>query len=81
MTIPFNKQLFYFCYNCGYGELGIYDVELSFEQAFEKIKKYSIEAANYWVSSNDTYFEFGDSYMVSEVDFIEEDWVSPYSDV
>jgi hypothetical protein len=74
----FESHTFYYCYDCGYGERGVHENNLSFHKAFEIIKdRAGLDTAENWRNSKDGYFEFcGDYHMVSDKDFLAEHWES-----
>lgn len=72
----FKEGAFYHCYDCGWGERGIHEYAIDFDQARAILVSYSGEdTAKQWEESEETYLEFGvDYYMVHESDFDEELW-------
>lgn len=78
----FTSLLFNYCFSHGYGVRGIYDQNLSFTEAYEIIKDHDgLEMAEKWKNSEDEYFDFrnGDFYILSNKEFVEEDW-EPFDD-
>jgi hypothetical protein len=75
-TVPFKDRAFNFCFNCGWGEKGVHDMDLSYEQAYALlVSRGSKETAERWAENEETYFEFRDDYyMIADCDFEEEDW-------
>jgi hypothetical protein len=76
MTKPFNEQSFYFCYDCGWGEKGVSEYCISFQQACDIILDCSCkECVERFIKEEDGWFEFRvDRYMISEECFKDEDW-------
>lgn len=74
--IAFKDLLFYHCYDCGWGEKGVIDTCLSFEQAYDVIKELSCqEEADEFAVDEDNHFEFAmNRYMVSKRAYVEADW-------
>ena len=73
----FKEMAFHYCFNCGYGECGVHDYFLTFDEAYDIIVRRSCrEDADRWVESEDTHFDFGygDYYMVADFIFDEEHW-------
>lgn len=75
-NIQFKDRLFNLCYNCGWGEQGVQEVNLTHEQAFNLIKTMaSQENAGRWAKEEDTRYEFNIyRYMVADCDFEESEW-------
>ena len=63
---PFDEQTFYHCYDFGYGEKGIVEYCLTFQQAYEIIKDTSFEeTAEQFKKQEDGWFNFSvDRYMI-----------------
>lgn len=76
MSKLFQKQAFYFCYDCGWGEKGVTETCLTFQQAFDIIEEQSgKECAERFAKEEEGWFDFRvDRYMISEECFNEEDW-------
>jgi len=78
MTVPFKQDTFYRCYDEGWGEKGVYDHELSFDQAYQHIVDASgKDVADMWVKYEDPMFEygmFGHTRMVASLWFDPDDW-------
>ena len=72
----FQEQIFHHCYDCGWGEKGVYTSNLTFAQAFDLIaSRTSVENATRFLVEQDGYFPFGISdYMISEECFEEDQW-------
>jgi hypothetical protein len=61
----FKDKLFTRCFDCGWGEKGVHDVNLSFNQMFAEIELYhSLSAANAWAESDDDYFEINNTHTI-----------------
>lgn len=75
-TTDFKNQTFYYCYDCGWGERGVHEYDISFAQAREIIAdRASEETAAKWEADADGYYEFRpDYYMISKAAFVEEHW-------
>ena len=77
MKTNFKDQSFNHCYDCGYGEKGVHDVGLTFEEAYEIISSRSSKyVADEWVKNecNDVEYRF-DTYMIADCEFDMDDWV------
>lgn len=75
-AILFKNRTFNFCFDCGWGEKGVHDVNLSYAEAYTLLTlNSSEETAQRWTKNEDTYFDFKvHSYMVADCDFVESDW-------
>ena len=76
MTTPFKQDTFYRCYDCGWGEKGVHDYEITFDQAYQIIVDRSgKEAADRWAETEEDYFYFGvDQYMLTSGSFDADAW-------
>ena len=72
----FKDLLFFNCYDCGWGEKGVSDSCLTFEEAYSIIKEVSgVECADRFEKEEEDYFDYGiNHYMVSKRHFVEADW-------
>jgi hypothetical protein len=76
MDTPFQEQAFYYCYDCGWGEKGVTDYCISFQQAYDIILDSTCkEVADRFKNEEEGWFDFRvDRYMISEQCFNDEDW-------
>ena len=76
MRVPFKQDTFYHCYDCGWGECGVHDYAITYDQAYQIIADRSgKEAADKWAETEDDYFEFyGERHMVASGSFHPENW-------
>ena len=77
MTIPFKQDVFYRCYDEGWGARGVYDYELSYDEAYQRIVDASgKDWAEQWAKSEDPRFEFAceRQCMVASDEFDPDDW-------
>lgn len=73
----FKDLYFFMCYDCGWGEKGVSETYLTFDQAYEIIKTQAgKDCADEWAITEDEYLVFnGFRYMVAKPAFVEFDWV------
>ena len=73
----FKTRTFHYCFNCGWGECGVHEHFITFQQAYDIIVKRGCkEQADVWETTEDPHFCFGygDYYMVADDWFDAEDW-------
>jgi hypothetical protein len=74
-VMKFKDKTFYYCYDCGYGERGVSERGISYDEAFYLLKG---DAAK-WAAREDGFFKVGvNHYMVASDEYIEEDWEGDY---
>jgi hypothetical protein len=74
--INFKDQLFNRCFDCGWGEKGVHDYGMTYDQVVTYLKSINEETAERFIEAEDGYFEFryGDDYIISENCFDAEQW-------
>jgi hypothetical protein len=72
----FKEKQFYYCFDCGWGERGVHEFAISFQQAYDIIKtRTNEETADAWLTQEDNYYEFrSDYYMLTEDMFDLDQW-------
>ena len=75
-SIPFKDRRFYYCFDCGWGEKGVHEYGISFDEAIEIMrKKCSDGFLVNWASDEDGSVEFSDNYyMLDQYWFVDSDW-------
>jgi hypothetical protein len=69
---------YWICYDIGYGEKGVKEENLSQEQVYNYLKNnYSLKIAELWIKNiSDYYYLTNDDFIINEISFEEEDWIS-----
>ena len=70
---------FFRAYDCGYGESGVHDYNLTFDQAKQlMIDNFGEDTAKEWEQNEVTFFESfnGNDYMIADCDFDETNFIN-----